>query len=541
MQIAIRADASSVIGAGHVMRCLTLANAFARHGANITFLCRATQGNLIGKIKRHGFTVLQLAALNNEATHSSSKYSQQQDAQECICLLKNIKTFDLFIVDHYELNNHWQELLRANYQKLLVIDDLANRQHSCDFLLDQTIGRTEAAYSKLIPPYCQTLLGQRYMLLREEFTDKKAHILEQRLSKKQINHVLVTVGGMDPHNITLLILKGLLLLKALQPDLQVSVLLTSQAPFIKAINDFSSLYQWLTLHVDTENVAEVMENADIAIGASGSTAWERCCLALPTLSIILADNQMLVDQSLASIGACVSLGWYESITEELIVEQCQKLLKNRPRYNELAISANNVCDGEGTERVVQKILKELNKQTIKKLNGITISTDNEQKKEAPVQLRLATMTDCQQVYQWQSKPSLRQYFVTPSIPSLEEHTLWFSNTLANQHRKLYIICNKEAAVGSLRLDKIKEKLYELSILIAPEHQGKGIGLSALELLPQLVNNVTIIANVHIANKHSHKLFINANFCTLTPTSYRLIIEDNKIKPAEDFNQGPKIK
>lgn len=359
MRIAIRADASSIIGAGHVMRCLTLANAFAQRDGKVTFLCRASQGNLIKTIKLHGFTVLKLPALVHQPINSLLQYSQQQDAQECIDLLKNIKAFDLFIVDHYELDIEWQTLLRTFYYKLLVIDDLANRHHISDFLVDQTIGRVKTAYSELIPHHCQTLLGQEYMLLRKEFTNKKVNILDERLNKALINHVLISLGGMDPHNITFKALKALLLLKDKKTDLQVSVLLTSQAPDIKMVTELSESHDWISLHVDSSHVAKIMATADIAIGASGSTAWERCCLALPTLSIIDAENQRLVDQSLANIGACISLGWYESVTEALISAQCQMLLEDRIRYNKIATVANKVCDGKGTDRVVDKTLQSI--------------------------------------------------------------------------------------------------------------------------------------------------------------------------------------
>lgn len=534
MRIAIRADASSTIGAGHVMRCLTLANAFAKYGADVIFLCRASHGHLIKNINLHGFTVLKLTAITNQPTGSLLQYSQQQDAQECIDLLKNIKAFDLFIVDHYELDIEWQTLLHTFYYKLLVIDDLANRHHICDFLIDQTLGRVNNAYSELIPHHCQTLLGQEYMLLREEFTKQKVNILNKRLNKEDINHVLITMGGMDPHNITSKALNGLLSLKDQQPDLQVSVMLTSQAPHINMIIEVSEKHDWIYLYVDSSNIAKLMATADIAIGGSGSTAWERCCLALPTLSIIDADNQKLVDQSLANINACISLGWYESITEELIATQCQILFKDRIRYNELAIAAINVCDGRGTERVVDKVLAQIGHQTSQQAPFTELRV--KPKKKEPITLEQATINDCQQVYQWQSKASIRKFFVTTNTPSYEEHVLWFNNTITSQRRHLFIIYDQQKALGSLRLDKKKENLYEISILIDSKNQGKGIGLLALKQLPQLINNATIIANVHIDNIYSHRLFIKAGFTRISLTSYFLNIGNNDVCPLKQHNK-----
>lgn len=535
MQIAIRVDASSLIGAGHVMRCLTLAKALKKQGARITFLCREYKGNLIERIVQQGFSVLILSSLKNQFID----YSQKQDSNECLNALKNSQIFDLLIVDHYQLNIHWQKSLSKYYKKLFIIDDLANRQHIGDFLLDQTVSRTIKAYEKLVPHDCQMLLGNPYMLLREEFKNKKNNALNIRLNKKKINHVLITMGGMDSHNVTFMVLKALLTLKIQRNDLRVSVLLTSQALHLPVVSKLAEKYNWITVYIDSSNVAEIMLNADIAIGASGSTAWERCCLALPTLSIIDAENQILVDKSLDNMHACVSLGWYNNITEELIIEQCLMLMKNFTHYKKVASSANKVCDGKGVDRVVDKILETISIQTVTNNIDFAISPHDEEK--MIVNLRPATMKDCEQVYQWQKQPFLRQYFTVPDIPTFIEHKLWFSKALSSKNHQLYIIYNQGIAVGSLRLDSKKEKSYEISILIEPSSQGKGIGLSALKQLPTIVNSATIIANVHRENKASHKLFISANFHPLSSTSYGLRIEKNKIKPIKTAIQGKEIK
>lgn len=525
MNIAIRADASNVIGAGHIMRCLTLANSLKNKGASVTFLCRQYQGNLIAKITQQGFPVLKLSTLKQQSCNSDVSYSQEQDIQECTEVLKDSKIFDLFIVDHYELDSHWHTALKPYYTKLLVIDDLANRKHHCDFLLDQTLNRSQKSYGEFIPLHCQTLLGQPYMLLREEFSNKKSNLLNKRLNKKELNHVLITMGGMDPHNLSLIALNSQVLLKEKHSNLKVSVLITSQATHIKQLKVFADKHQWIDLKIDSSNVSEIMEKADIAIGASGSTAWERCCLALPTLSIIDATNQIFVDQSLTNQKACISLGWYENITSELLYNQCRALLEDRETYNKLAISANDICDGKGSERVSQILLDALNNQTI--ITSKSIIDDTE--KGSGLTLTLATKKDCEQVYQWQTTPSLRQYFNEPKIPTFDEHTLWFKNTLVDKNRQLYIICNDNVAVGTVRLDKLKGNKHEISILISPKEQGNGYGLLTLKALPQIINNTTIIANVHKKNKYSHKLFISAGFYVLSPTSYALSIEDNEIK------------
>lgn len=224
MHIAIRADASIQLGAGHIMRCLTLARELSKNATSITFLCKKHPGNLIANIINEHFTVLQLSPPNNDLNDGLLGGSQKDDASDCINALVEVNYFDLMIVDHYDLDHQWQQLMMPYCQRFLVIDDLADRKHLADLLLDQTINRKSNAYKGLVPENCQLLLGQDFMLLRDEFFLHKKAIKTTRLNQRDLNNILVTMGAMDSNNVTLLVLEGLTKLNKVRENLTVVVI-----------------------------------------------------------------------------------------------------------------------------------------------------------------------------------------------------------------------------------------------------------------------------------------------------------------------------
>ena len=180
MKIVFRVDASLKMGTGHVMRCLALAQMLKENGANVEFICRKHKGSLIEKIRSGGFVVHELEVfeeieVDNKLAHSHwLGATQQQDANDCIDMLKAEKS-DWIVVDHYALDEQWQKRLKPYYEKLMVIDDLADRKHQCDILLDQTFGRQQEDYSELTPKDCQLLLSSKYALLRPEFSKWRSY------------------------------------------------------------------------------------------------------------------------------------------------------------------------------------------------------------------------------------------------------------------------------------------------------------------------------------------------------------------------------
>lgn len=365
LRIIFRTDASLQMGTGHVMRCLTLATALKQQGAAVTFICRDHTGNLIEKIQQTGFTVHKLTTINKPVTNkqpSEKKQlfhaawlgtTQEQDALDCQSILEELQ-LDWLVVDHYALDKHWQQALKPYYKKLMVIDDLADRQHGCDLLLDQTFGRDSDDYKPFVPEHCQVLCGTEYALLRPEFAQWRAYSLKRR-EKGQLEHLLINLGGVDKDNITTLILKALSS-ASLPENCQITVVMGATAPWVKAVEQQAALMPWPTeVKVGVNNMAELMANSDLAIGAAGATSWERCCLGLPTIMVVLAENQKLAAEALEKINAALKLSYDQEFSLALS-EHFDSLLSDTSLLSKMSQSAQNVSDGLGAKVLINKLI-----------------------------------------------------------------------------------------------------------------------------------------------------------------------------------------
>jgi len=345
MKIMFRADASLQMGTGHVMRCQTLAQALKNNGANVEFICRKHKGNLIDKIRSNGFNVHELEVLeeiDNKLVHSHwLGATQQQDTDDCIEILKAEK-INWLIVDHYALDEQWQKRLKSYYEKLMVIDDLADRKHQCDVLLDQNFGRSSKEYQELVPTAAKLLMGSKYALLRPEFRKYRQYSLNRRKVDK-FKKLLINMGGADPDNITGKVLERLHIAK-LPKDVEITIVMGKTAPHLASVIDSANKLPYRSeVKVDVDNMAELMANADIAIGASGATTWERCCLGLPTIQLITAYNQEFIASKLNKINA-IKLVEIDDVVENL--ENFQYWMKSTGE------SASKVTNGTGIKRIL---------------------------------------------------------------------------------------------------------------------------------------------------------------------------------------------
>jgi len=361
LNIVFRADASTVIGSGHIMRSLTLAHQLASDGAKVTFLTRQHTGNLIDLISSFGYQVFSLSSpksvIKQHNTNSWLGYSQQEDANECISKIQKIAQVDYLIIDHYAIDKNWHQQLRPYCRKLMVIDDLANRKYDCDILLDQTLNRQRQDYLTYVPEQCQLLLGKDFMLLRNEFSLARAEAEQKHKTdnEKTPANILVSMGSGDPDNLTLLTIQALIKLKRNISELSATIIISSKAKFVNDIKTEIGLHSWLFLVIDCQNIARLMLNASIAIGASGSTAWERCCLGLPCITLVSAENQLTIAENLATEQAIINLGWHKNITPDMLANAINDLLKDKNKYNFMVQQCLSCCDGLGVEKVVNEV------------------------------------------------------------------------------------------------------------------------------------------------------------------------------------------
>jgi UDP-2,4-diacetamido-2,4,6-trideoxy-beta-L-altropyranose hydrolase len=361
LRIVFRADASLQIGAGHVMRCLTLADALRVKGAEVIFISRELPGNLIQLIERKGFGVATLPLMSSEEKHAKTDSEQalthatwlgapqHQDAVQCEPLLQQFKA-DWLVVDHYAIDSYWQRMLRPYYKKLMVIDDLADRQQDCDLLLDQTYGRKALDYESLLPKNATLLLGAVYALLRPEFAEWRDFSLRRRVNP-EFKQLLITMGGIDPDNVTGRVLKALQDC-VLPKDLKITVVMGGAAPWLEHVKQQAGQMPYPTeVKVDVTNMAEIMAHSDLAIGASGSTSWERCCLGLPSLMVVLAENQRSIAKALQDLGASTVVQ-----LENPIMLESNLLAMTKDHLKRLSDSSLQIVDGLGVQRTLKNML-----------------------------------------------------------------------------------------------------------------------------------------------------------------------------------------
>lgn len=369
MKVAFRADASLQMGTGHVMRCLTLANTLKAIGAECEFICREHQGNLIEHIRSDGHVThalpahpkpvgTSLLAIKTPSDEQATAHShwlgatQEQDATECTPILSELQP-DWLIVDHYALDARWEAALKPHYRKLMVIDDLADRLHECNVLLDQTFGRNAEDYKPWVPADCTLICGSQYALLRPEFAALRSYSLQRR-NEPQLRQLLITMGGVDKDNATGQVLEALRSC-ALPMNCRITVVMGAAAPWLSEVERLAQNMPWPTqVKVGVKDMAQLMADSDLAIGAAGATSWERCCLGLPTIMVVLADNQHQVAQGLEQAGAAQVIESTQRIAQHLH-SRLTPLIESPILLRAMSQPASDIVDGHGIANVMQHL------------------------------------------------------------------------------------------------------------------------------------------------------------------------------------------
>ena len=306
-------EASPIIGAGHAIRSTVLSDALVEEGWSCKIVTTSTTYDFLPKLGRF-------------------ERIEPDDFQNTPCKC------DLLVIDNYELDHTYESQFRSYAKKIMVIDDLANRNHDCDILLDQTYGRDANDYKDLVPQHCKILAGSDYVLLRKEFIKLRPIALEKRRNTTEAKRILVSMGGSDPKNYTL---KALEIIKESGFRGEIDIVLGFKPSNLEAVKScIDTLPNNCTIHLDAD-MAKLMYEADLAIGAAGSSVWERCCLGLPQVLMVTADNQEVIFRNLVNLGICYSV---EHLT--------QVLKKNFIILNENSVL---ICEGSGIKHVMQLV------------------------------------------------------------------------------------------------------------------------------------------------------------------------------------------
>lgn len=367
MKVLFRVDASLEMGSGHVMRCLTLANQLSNSGMECHFVCRAHPGNLSDLIQQYSHRVHLLdgeGAHNREPSEGRLAHEDwlgcdwQTDAEQTGKIAAMLKP-DWLIIDHYAIDFRWEEQVRAHCGRTLIIDDLADRDHDCELLLDQTFGREASAYEARVPAKCKLLVGSKFALLRPEFAKYRRQSLARRTEGK-IRRLLITMGGVDKDNITGKVLASLNG-SALPAECEITIVMGATAPHVETVKALAAKLPWPTsVQTNVMNMAELMAEADLAIGAAGSSSWERCSLGLPTIMLVLAENQETIAEALEAEGAVVGLrSWDKGGFDAALCHQIAELVSDEGRVLSISRKAASVADGGGVHLVANCLLEGL--------------------------------------------------------------------------------------------------------------------------------------------------------------------------------------
>ena len=343
------------------MRCLTLADYLKGEGAEVSFVCRELAGHMGRQIEVRGFAIRWLEPV--KGGHSTPKdnddyaawlgVSLEQDARETYRLIESDdRGVDWLIVDHYALNAEWHRSFRPLVGNIMVIDDLADRQYECDVLLDQNSAGDESdQYRSLVPSGCRCLLGPRYALLRAEFAEAR----RVPRTSGRVRRIFVFMGGVDRSDVTAMVIEALAALPKRDFEAQVVVggSNTHRHELAKTCSSLSNI-----IYCEQVNdMAARMASADLAVGAGGTTTWERCAVGLPSLVISVAENQVSIAREVEQLGIGKYLGSAEDVTVAQIMDEIERLQENPEMLLSMRQKAQDLVDGKGVERVGQVLLE----------------------------------------------------------------------------------------------------------------------------------------------------------------------------------------
>jgi UDP-2,4-diacetamido-2,4,6-trideoxy-beta-L-altropyranose hydrolase len=363
---AFRVDASLQIGTGHVMRCLALASVLQQRGARCHFIGRELDGHLLERIASSGHAVHRLAPAPAAAADPAARADTDAlahahwlqadwrvDARQTAQVLQTLGP-DWLVVDHYALDERWEAGQGA--VRRLVIDDLADRRHACELLLDANLGRVPADYATRVPAGCGLLLGPRHALLRPEFAQLRASSLARRRTAP-LGHILVTMGGVDAPDATGEVLRALKAApQQLPAQCRLTVVMGTAAPRLAAVRALAATLPWpVEVMVDSPQLAQRMADSDVCIGAAGTTAWERCCLGVPTVLLALADNQRPGARALQAAGAATLLGSVQAIRDEL--PGALQALRDDGARRAMSERAAALTEGTGCEQLARQLAR----------------------------------------------------------------------------------------------------------------------------------------------------------------------------------------
>lgn len=500
MNVVIRVDASLSIGHGHVKRALALASALREKGAAVVFVSREHPGNLCDIIKESAFFVSRLPPAGVEssdgnspsaATGLGSSWEEDAELTRAAIAQRRAKP-DWLVVDHYGIDHRWETALRQSAVRIMVIDDLADRPHDCDLLLDQNlVADLQTRYSGKVPAGCGLLLGPQYALLESVYTE-----LHDRVSPRDgpIRRILISFGGADGDNLTGRSFSAFLSLD--RSDIDVDVAISANSRHAAAIQKLAAAHSNIHVHVGVPTLAPLIAKADLAIGAAGTTSWERLCLGVPSLVVTIAANQQPAAAELNRSGLICWLGHKDEASEPALAAALEALIDNGldGSWSRRCLEA---VDGRGTDRVCA---------------ALTVSATT------PLRPRPATADDEDLLLAWANDPANRRNAFSPEPIPAPTHHAWYRDRLRDAERcRLYIVETSDGIpLGMVRFER-HDRAWEVHYSIAQPFRGRGLGRRLLEAalldLSAEMPGASVFGQVKDTNHASRKVFESLGFKT----------------------------
>ncbi len=532
--VAICADASRQIGSGHLMRCLSLARALRQIGAEVRFYYAAWPGHADTWLNAQGFhgELLDFAVDNfladEDAKDSANVWStlwQQQYGHACLKAwqpwLQSLntqatssvhRTIDWCIYDNYGLAADFVKVIKPSCRQLMAIDDLANREHPVDLLLDQNaVFGMQTRYQTMLPAACTQLLGPQYALLRPEFYSSSMPITAQTSSARsyqQVNRILVSIGGSDTVGLTERLCK-LLFAQQVFADISLDVVVGSAYEKITELTELIAARANSRLFVQTNEMASLMRQADLAIGAGGSSQWERALTHLPSLVVAVADNQQPGCEYLQHLGAIQYLGRVEQVSDELLLNAITNIIENkdlRQALAERAYALMAIAQNDASSSATQVLYSGAEKVARKMSFLSTLAT---------LELRQAESADAELLFTWANDPYVRAMAFSKAPIAWATHLAWFEQKRQDASTDIWICEQFGQAVGQCRLNAITPLIGEIHLNLNPA--CRGLGLAAAMIAKASQASIArhqwqeIHAVVKLSNHASLRAFIRAGF------------------------------
>ena len=509
----IRTDATSLIGSGHLMRCLNLAHGLRHRGQRVIFICRIHDDSIHRNLINTDFELVELPPLPPLKSTLHESYldwlgcSQEQDLRDTLLAIKSYDLNEPFyaVVDHYALDSIWENAFQIYFPlvKLLAIDDLANRKHSAHYLLDSGLDVNRySSSSELVVSSCKLYLGPQYALLSSDYSS----FLPLPPVRTRLRRILVFLGGVDSHNFTLNILEELI--SPSYHKFKIDVVLGSASPHKVSVSRFISNSPNISLHIGLPSLSHLIARADLAIGAGGSSAWERACLGLPSIIIPIASNQISNSHQLQRVGAAVPL-FFNSVNDlTLQLRSALAHIEDNPGIlQRMSTDCFQLTDGRGVQRIITSLLGP----------------------NYPLSIRDTEFFDLYLYFWWVNDPLVRQFSINPDIISFQDHSDWFKFSISSDDILMYILLDSSGfPLGQIRFERLpatpnSRQIVKLSLSLDPVSRGYGLSSSLLtmgirSMLSSWSSPLMLFAQVFPSNIPSLNLFLNNGFVEIASST-----------------------